>query len=125
MTEQVSKHTHPSVAEIDREGVRARLARAGDFKLVMAARPWAFRAKHIPGSVYFETPDQMFAGLGEDDEIVVYRSNVDCHASLASSKISSATGVPATSPTTPEGSSTGRTPACPSKATGRGKPPAA
>jgi rhodanese-related sulfurtransferase len=25
----------------------------------------------------------MFAGLGQDDEIVVYCSNIDCHASLA------------------------------------------
>jgi rhodanese-related sulfurtransferase len=83
MAEQGSKHAHPSVSEIDREGVRAMLARGGNFKLVMAARPWAFRAKHIPGSVHFDTPEEMFAGLGQDDEIVVYCSNIDCHASLA------------------------------------------
>ena len=73
----------PPVAEIDREALRARLARGDDFKLVMASHDWAFRAKHIPGSIHFPTDQEMFASLGRDDDIVVYCSNVDCNASHA------------------------------------------
>ena len=70
-------------ASISREELRDRLARREPFKLVMALNAWAFRAKHIPGSLHFDTPDQMFAALSPDDDIVVYCSNVDCHASVA------------------------------------------
>ena len=49
----------------------------------MAARDWAFRAKHIPGSLHFTKDDEMFAALGKREDIVVYCSNLDCHASVA------------------------------------------
>jgi rhodanese-related sulfurtransferase len=71
------------VAEIDRDALRARLDRGDDFKLVMAAHDWAFRAKHIPGSIHFSSDQDAFAHLGPDDDIVVYCSNLDCNASLA------------------------------------------
>ena len=70
-------------ATLDREQLRAKLARGDDFKLVMASSDWAFRAKHLPGSIHFKTPEEMLRALGKDDEIVVYCSNLDCHASLA------------------------------------------
>jgi rhodanese-related sulfurtransferase len=70
-----------SVPTVEREELRARLARGDDFKLVMAAKDWAFRAKHIPGSVHFHAPADMLAALGKDEDIVVYCSNVDCRAS--------------------------------------------
>jgi rhodanese-related sulfurtransferase len=70
------------VPEIDRETLRARLDRGDDFKLVMAAHDWAFRAKHIPGSVHFKTDAEMLAALPKDADVVVYCSNIDCHASL-------------------------------------------
>jgi rhodanese-related sulfurtransferase len=69
--------------DLDRDALRARLARGGRLKLVMASSDWAFRAKHIPGSVHFRNDAELFAGLAPDDDIVVYCSNVDCHASLA------------------------------------------
>ena len=69
--------------EIDREDLRARLDRGDPLKLVMASSDWAFRAKHIPGSIHFATDHDLFAGLAPDDDIVVYCSNADCHASLA------------------------------------------
>jgi rhodanese-related sulfurtransferase len=72
-----------SIAEIDRAALSARLARADDFKLVMAARDWAFRAKHIPGSIHFKSDGELLAGLAKSDDVVVYCSNVDCHASVA------------------------------------------
>lgn len=68
---------------MDREALRARLAQPEDFKLVMASSDWAFRAKHIPGSVHFGKDADLFAGLAKNDAVVVYCSNVDCHASLA------------------------------------------
>ncbi len=69
--------------DLDRQQLRAKLERHEPFKLVMASSDWAFRAKHIPGSIHFKTPEEMFAALGKDEEIVVYCSNLDCHASLA------------------------------------------
>jgi len=38
-------------------------------------------SQHIPGSIYFPTSEQMLAGLGKDDEIVVYCTNEACLAS--------------------------------------------
>ncbi len=69
--------------EIDREALRTRLAGHEPFKLVMASSDWGFRAKHIPGSVHFKNAAELFAAVGRDEDVVVYCSNVDCHASLA------------------------------------------
>ena len=60
------------------------MIRRGDrFRLVMALNEWAFRAKHIPGSEHFNTPEELFSSLRPDEEIVVYCTSVDCHASIA------------------------------------------
>jgi rhodanese-related sulfurtransferase len=83
MSETAAPQSSASVPEIDREALRARMDRGDDFKLVMAGRPWAFRAKHIPGSLNFKDDAAMFAGLSKNDDIVVYCSNTDCHASVA------------------------------------------
>jgi rhodanese-related sulfurtransferase len=71
------------VTHIDRRQLREKLERHDDFKLVMAASDFGFKAKHIQGSLHFKTDEQMFATLGKDEVVVVYCSNVDCHASLA------------------------------------------
>jgi rhodanese-related sulfurtransferase len=71
------------VRTIDREELRQKLTRGDRFKLVMSLNEWAFQAKRIPGSIHFNTPDEMLAGLQRDDEIVVYCSNPECLASLA------------------------------------------
>ena len=73
----------PASSDLDREQLRAKLASEAPPKLVMASSDWAFRSKHLPGSIHFKTPEEMFSALGKDEEIVVYCSNVDCHASLA------------------------------------------
>ncbi len=52
-------------------------------KLIMALNRWAFDAKHIPGSLHFDTPDDLYAAVRPDDEVVVYCSNVDCLSSVA------------------------------------------
>jgi rhodanese-related sulfurtransferase len=54
-----------------------------DFRLVMALNEWAFRAKHIPGSEHFNTPDELFSSLRREDTIVVYCTSDDCHSSVA------------------------------------------
>ena len=52
-------------------------------KLIMALNRWAYEAKHIPGSLHFDTPEQLYAAVQPDDDIVVYCSNVDCLSSVA------------------------------------------
>jgi|tagenome__1003787_1003787.scaffolds.fasta_scaffold16546230_1 rhodanese-related sulfurtransferase len=76
-----SAHDPPPVPVLDREQLRARLAAGPAFKLVMVASDFAFRAKHIPGSLHVKAHGDTFAGLAKDDDIVVYCSNVDCNAS--------------------------------------------
>ncbi len=49
----------------------------------MALNRWAYDAKHIPGSLHFDTPDALYAALRHDDEIVVYCSQNDCLSSVA------------------------------------------
>jgi len=71
------------VATIEREDLKAKLDNHEAIKLVMALNRWAFDAKHIPGSIYFDNPDELYSALERDDEIIVYCSNVDCLASVA------------------------------------------
>jgi rhodanese-related sulfurtransferase len=71
------------VATIQRQELKAKLDQAAPLKLVMALNRWAFDAKHIPGSLHFDTPDELYAELNKEDEIVVYCSNVDCLSSVA------------------------------------------
>lgn len=66
---------------ISREELKAKLDRGDNVKLVMALGEWAYRAKHIPGSLHFNTPEEAVQNLKHDDEIVAYCSNPDCAAS--------------------------------------------
>ena len=86
----VSDQPHPfamlgqePVATIGREELKAKLDKGEPIKLVMALNRWAFDAKHIPGSLHFDDPNDLYAALGEDDEIIVYCSAVDCLSSVA------------------------------------------
>ena len=67
---------------ISREELKRKLERKDQFKLVMALGDWEYRAKHIPGSLHFLTPQDALAELSQDDEIVVYCSGYDCTASV-------------------------------------------
>jgi rhodanese-related sulfurtransferase len=49
----------------------------------MALNRWAYEAKQIPGSLHIDTPDELYASVKPDDEVVVYCSNVDCLSSVA------------------------------------------
>lgn len=68
---------------IEREELCWMLQQGRPFKLVMCLDEWAFLAKHIPGSIHFQTPAKMLASLRKDDEIVLYCSNRAGLASLA------------------------------------------
>src|SRR5207245_8109955 len=67
---------------ISRDELKRKLERKDNFKLVMALGAWEYRAKHIPGSLHFLTPEEAITSLAQDDEIVVYCSSYDCVASV-------------------------------------------
>ena len=71
------------VHTIDRGELQRKIERGDEFRLVMALNEWAFRAKHIPGSEHFNTPDELFSSLRPDEEVVVYCTSIDCHSSVA------------------------------------------
>jgi rhodanese-related sulfurtransferase len=71
------------IRTIDRDELKGKLGRDEDIKLIMALNRWAYDAKHIPGSVHFDTPEELYAAVRPDDEVVVYCSNVDCLSSVA------------------------------------------
>ena len=71
------------VKTISRADLKARLDAGDDFKLIMALNRWAFDAKRIPGSLNFDTPEELYAAVSPDDDIVVYCSQVDCLSSVA------------------------------------------
>ena len=71
------------IRTIGREELSEKLTRGDAFKLVMALNRWAFEAMHIPGSLHFDTPDELYAAVKPEDEVVVYCSQVDCLASVA------------------------------------------
>lgn len=79
---QAALGTEP-VRTISRDELKAKLDRGDDFKLIMALNRWAFEAKHIPGSLHFDTPGELYAAVKPEDEVVVYCSNVDCLSSVA------------------------------------------
>ena len=67
---------------ITRQELREKVERGDEFQLVMTLSALAFRAKHIPGSVHFETVGEALLALDPADEIVVYCSDVHCAASI-------------------------------------------
>jgi len=71
------------VRTISREELKAKLDRGDDLRLVMALNRWAYDAKHIPGSLHFDTPAELYAAISPDEEVVVYCSAVDCLSSVA------------------------------------------
>lgn len=71
------------VATITREELKEVLDSGEPVRLIMALNRWAFDAKHIPGSLHFDTPEELYGAVDPDEEVVVYCSNVDCLASVA------------------------------------------
>ena len=71
------------VKTIDRDELSAKLGRGDAFRLVMSLNEWAYRAKPIQGSEHFNTPEELLSSLRPNEEIVVYCTSPDCHASVA------------------------------------------
>ena len=71
------------IRTIGREELKEMMDTGENLKLIMALNRWAFEAKHIPGSLHFDTPDELYAAVHPDDEVVVYCSHVDCLSSVA------------------------------------------
>lgn len=71
------------VRTISRDELKTKLGRGDDFKLIMALNRWAYEAKHIPGSLHFDAPAELYAAIQPEDEVVVYCSAVDCLSSVA------------------------------------------
>jgi rhodanese-related sulfurtransferase len=67
---------------ISREELRRKLERGDEFKLVMTLSGFAYRTKHIPSSLHFETIAEAVAALDREDEIVVYCADLHCPASI-------------------------------------------
>jgi rhodanese-related sulfurtransferase len=81
-------HQHASlglepIRTISRDELKAKLDRGDDFRLILALNRWAFDAKHIPGSLHFDSPAELYEAVKPDDEVVVYCSHVDCLSSVA------------------------------------------
>jgi len=66
---------------IERDDLKAKIDRGDDFKLVMVLSEWAFRAKHIPGSLNIDDPSKATELLDPSEEIVIYCSDFKCPAS--------------------------------------------
>ena len=77
---------------IAREELKAKLDRGDDFKLVMVLSEWAFQAKHIPGSIHLNTPEEAKRVLDLDEDIVIYCSGENCIASIAAYSMLQAKG---------------------------------
>ena len=60
------------------EELKTRLDRGDPLKLVMVMPQWAYKASHIPGSFACIDPQEAFAVLDPDDEIIVYCSDPAC-----------------------------------------------
>lgn len=70
------------VATIDRDELKQKLDKKVPIKLVMTLNRWAFDAKHIPGSLHFDSSKELYSAVGKDEEVIVYCTNVDCKSSV-------------------------------------------
>ncbi len=66
------------IATIERDDLKDKLDAGADIRLVMSLQRWAFEALHIPGSLHFDTPEELLTALDKDDEIIVYCSDPAC-----------------------------------------------
>jgi len=70
------------IREITTEELVEKLGRDDQFKLVMTYHEWAFKSKHIPGSLNIHSEESATGLIKPSDEIVVYCVNKQCIASI-------------------------------------------
>jgi rhodanese-related sulfurtransferase len=61
--------------------LKEKMDRGDEFKLVMTLEAWAYKAKHISGSINVSSQKEAMELLKPEDEIIVYCSNVACVSS--------------------------------------------
>jgi rhodanese-related sulfurtransferase len=83
----VRKEGATPAASIDRAELKRKLDAGDPLKLVMTLGPFGFRAKHIPGSLEFGSPEEALSHLEPGDEIVVYCANEACAASVYAQRL--------------------------------------
>ena len=66
---------------ISREELKEKIDQGDVFKLAMVLGEWAYRAKHIPGSLNITSPELATELFDQSDEIVIYCSDENCPAS--------------------------------------------
>ena len=71
-----------SVRVISVKELKDKLERGDQFRLLNALGDWEFKAKRIPGSEHVTTAEQAVGSIDPGEEIVVYCSDPECHASL-------------------------------------------
>jgi rhodanese-related sulfurtransferase len=74
------------VTLIGREELKEKLDRGDDFVLVMTYHAWAYKSKHIAGSINIDAREEALELLHPADEIVVYCTNRACNASVKAYK---------------------------------------
>ena len=67
---------------ITREELKQKLDNGDEFKLAMVLGDFAYRAKHIPGSLNIHSPKEAEKILSPEDEIIIYCSSPQCVASI-------------------------------------------
>ena len=80
--QRIASDEKEAVVTVDRGALKDKLDNNAPIKLVMTLNRWAFDAKHIPGSLHFDSPEELYSTVDKDDEIVVYCTNVDCKSSV-------------------------------------------
>ena len=68
--------------EMTRDELKVKLDRGDGFNLVMTLGEFAFRGKHIPGSLNLHQPEDLLAKLDPQQETVVYCSDRLCPSSI-------------------------------------------
>ena len=73
---------HLTMKEMTRDELKVKLDRGDGFNLVMTLGEFAFRGKHIPGSLNLHQPEDLLAKLDPQQETVVYCSDRLCPSSI-------------------------------------------
>ena len=71
-----------TMKEMTRDELKAKLDRGERFALVMTLGEFAFRGKHIPGSLNLHEPEDLLTKLDPQQETVVYCSDRLCPSSI-------------------------------------------
>jgi len=70
------------IREINTQELVDKIGSNEQFKLIMTFHQWAYKAKHIPGSINVHSEDSAAGLIMPSDEIVVYCVNRQCAASI-------------------------------------------